>query len=105
MAPAQSALLPAGINILGGRGRPFSIALSDGVKNRLDLKRRQVRIRFHHQGDDSDYVGTGKAVAGQLPMASSRPRRRYLYPWRDQLDDLPVSITEVERIPTGPFNY
>ena len=99
------ALRLTGFASFGGRGRPFPVTLSYGVENRLDLKRRQVRMRFHHQGDDADDVGTGKAVARQLPMPSSRPGSRYLHPRRDQLDDLPVAITEVERITTGPFDH
>jgi hypothetical protein len=52
-----------GITTLGERGRLFPVALSNGVKDRLDLKRRQIRIRLHYQSDDPDNVRARKTVA------------------------------------------
>jgi hypothetical protein len=49
---------------LGERRSLFSISLSDGEKDRLDLKRRQIRIGLDNQRDDPNNVGTREAVAG-----------------------------------------
>src|SRR5690349_1227741 len=63
----------------------FPILKRNGVKDRLDLKWRQVRISFHDESDDADDVGAGEAIACQLAVAAAGPGCAHLHAGRDDL--------------------
>src|SRR5712671_431156 len=87
------------------RSRFLAIALTHCVEDRFNLERRESRVSFLYPRDNANHVRTREAVAGHLPMATSRPGRRNFNARGDKFDYLPIAITEIKGLGARSLHY